>query len=174
MNPTPNVGALRSMVRGIVTGSTVSLRPVGADDAPYGDTTHGAVLDVEGLKVVVDGLGAMLRLEGRLYQATTGQAFDMVGLMWPPSEGRVFPGGFQLDEVHAAQADMPPRLGELIRLGRGDGHLRTRPLDVRDTPLQQHMVHDLEDPVHSPRGARVPRAVLDPASGDAHPTEGAR
>lgn len=147
MSPTPDVP--KPQVGDVIPGATLSLRPVAADGTPQGDLSFVAVLGVDGLNVGLDGLGAMLRLEGRLYQVATGQAFDLVGLWW------------WIDEAHELRPGAAPWLADLIRLGRGDGGLRS--IGVRDNPLQQHTVHDLGDSVRWPRGVRVPRAVLDPA-----------
>jgi hypothetical protein len=166
MNPTPDVST--PQVGDVTPGTTLCVRPVAADGTPRGDLSFVAVLDVDGLNVSLDGLGAMRRLEGRLYQVATGQAFDLVGLWW------------WIDEMHEVRPDAAPWLADLIRLGRGDGGLRA--IGVRDTPLKQHTVHDVGELPHGLGRRRTvvfdpddlrdtPPRWWSPTTGAVHPTE---
>jgi hypothetical protein len=125
-----------NIVGDAVPDATLGVQALSADGTPRGDLFKETVLDVDGLNMVLDGLGAVLRLEGRLYQVATGQTFDVDFVWFPVQPGQVQALHGRIISRSARSHAVPPDLVELHRLMRLGSSRQTRVFDPRALPLQ--------------------------------------
>jgi hypothetical protein len=132
MSPASPATPLPHLVDDLSVDDFVSLQPVDAHGVMRGDPIGGTVQDVARQDVLVDRLGAMLRLEGRLYLSATGEAFDLIGVRWGPGRRRHgVPGG----------------AGEgVLVLDEGWERLSPQARKVDLTPLRDWIVQDHREP----------------------------